>query len=179
MLGFLAARENALANPGERRHALLAHASLVLCGLIWGSSFPQVKATLAGLAPAQLLTLRFGMTILLLSPLAWLHRRTLDRSRFRAGAACGLWLGLHLAGRLGHGPQVGLPPRETALGGLLGHLQTVPAKRFQPSNVHFGLMPGLEVKAKKAVRKELYAERGRTHFAAWLQAMGLAPKEPL
>lgn len=94
-------------------------------------------------------------------------------------AACGLWLGLHLAGRLGHGPQVGLPPRETALGGLLGHLQTPPAKRFQPSNVHFGLMPGLEVKAKKAVRKELYAERGRTHFAAWLAATGLCSKEPL
>ncbi len=94
-------------------------------------------------------------------------------------AACGLWLGLHLAGRLGRGPQVGLPPRETALGGLLGHLQTVPVKRFQPSNVHFGLMPALEAKAKKAVRKELYAERGRVHFAAWLATLGLAPKEPL
>ena len=92
-------------------------------------------------------------------------------------AACGLWLGLHLAGNLGHGPQVGLPPRETALGGLLGHLQTPPVKRFQPSNVHFGLMPGLEVKAKKAVRKELYAERGRVHFAAWLAQTGLPPKE--
>lgn len=94
-------------------------------------------------------------------------------------AACGLWLGLHVAGKLGHGPQVGLPPRETALGGLLGHLQTPPVKRFQPSNVHFGLMPKLEAKAKKAVRKELYAERGRVHFAAWLQASGLGSKEPL
>ena len=92
-------------------------------------------------------------------------------------AACGLWLGLHLAGKLGSGRQVGLPPRETALGGLLGHLQTPPVKRFQPSNVHFGLMPALEAKAKKAVRKELYAERGRVHFTAWLAAMGLAPRE--
>ncbi len=76
-------------------------------------------------------------------------------------AATGLWLGLALAGR------IGLPPTETALGALLGHLRT-PAKHFQPSNVHFGLMPALNRKAPKKKRKELYAQRAREVWARWL-----------
>ena len=77
-------------------------------------------------------------------------------------AATGLWLGLHLAGKLG------LPPLETALGALLGHLRT-PAKHFQPSNVHFGLMPALGQKAPKKKRKELHAQRARQAWARWLR----------
>lgn len=77
-------------------------------------------------------------------------------------AATGLWLGLALAGRI-----TGLPPTETALGALLGHLRT-PAKHFQPSNVHFGLMPALNRKAPKKKRKELYAQRAREVWARWL-----------
>ena len=77
-------------------------------------------------------------------------------------AATGLWLGLHLAGKLG------LPPLETALGALLGHLRT-PARHFQPSNVHFGLMPALGQKAPKKKRKELHAQRARQAWARWLR----------
>jgi len=77
-------------------------------------------------------------------------------------AATGLWLGLHLAGKLD------LPPLETALGALLGHLCT-PAKHFQPSNVHFGLMPALGQKSPKKKRKELYAQRARQAWATWLR----------
>ena len=76
-------------------------------------------------------------------------------------AATGLWLGLFLAGK------VGLPPQETAMGALLSHLRT-PAKRFQPSNVHFGLMPALNRKAPKKKRKELYAQRAREVWAKWI-----------
>ena len=76
-------------------------------------------------------------------------------------AATGLWLGLHLAGRRG------LPPRETALGALLSHLRT-PAKHFQPSNVHFGLMPALNMKAPKKKRKALYAQRAREVWKRWI-----------
>lgn len=75
-------------------------------------------------------------------------------------AATGLWLGLFLAGK------AELPPQETALGALLGHLRT-PAKRFQPSNVHFGLMPALNKKAPKKKRKELYAQRAREAWKEW------------
>jgi methylenetetrahydrofolate--tRNA-(uracil-5-)-methyltransferase len=76
-------------------------------------------------------------------------------------AATGLWLGRFLAGK------AGLPPQETALGALLSHLRT-PAKRFQPSNVHFGLMPALNRKAPKKKRKELYAQRAREVWGRWM-----------
>jgi methylenetetrahydrofolate--tRNA-(uracil-5-)-methyltransferase len=82
-------------------------------------------------------------------------------------AACGLWLGLLLAARFA-GLQLPQPPVETALGALLRHLRT-PAKRFQPSNAQFGLMPELNSAAKKANRKALYAERADKAFAAWLE----------
>jgi methylenetetrahydrofolate--tRNA-(uracil-5-)-methyltransferase len=77
-------------------------------------------------------------------------------------AATGLWLGLFLA------EQRGLPPQETALGALLTHLRT-PAKHFQPSNVHFGLMPALNLKAPKKKRKELYAQRARKIWKMWIE----------
>ena len=76
-------------------------------------------------------------------------------------AATGLWLGLFLTG------QRELPPQETALGALLTHLRT-PAKHFQPSNVHFGLMPALNKKAPKKKRKELYAQRAREVWKRWI-----------
>ena len=81
-------------------------------------------------------------------------------------AACGLWLGLLLAARA-YGRELPPPPPTTALGALLGHLQT-PAKHFTPSNVHFGLMPALEGNVKKKSRKAAMAERGQRDFSAWL-----------
>lgn len=80
-------------------------------------------------------------------------------------AACGLWLGMLLAARA-LGRRLPPPPQETALGALLGHLRT-PARHFQPSNVHFGLMPELGARAHKKDRKALYAERAQAAFAAW------------
>ncbi|MBI9078406.1 MAG: methylenetetrahydrofolate--tRNA-(uracil(54)-C(5))-methyltransferase (FADH(2)-oxidizing) TrmFO [Pseudodesulfovibrio sp.] len=85
-------------------------------------------------------------------------------------AACGLWVGLSLAKRFSDEVIVE-PPVETALGALLGHLRTKPDKRFQPSNVNFGLMPGLNRKMKKKFRKEAYGIRAQEAFAAWLEKM--------
>ncbi len=79
-------------------------------------------------------------------------------------AACGLWLGMYL----GRGGDLELPPADTALGGLLGHLQSE-SKNFQPMNVNFGLLPPLKVKAKKWRRKELYAERAQLSWREWLE----------
>lgn len=86
-------------------------------------------------------------------------------------AACGLWLGLMLAWRA-KGDILPPPPLETALGALLDHLQR-PTKDFQPSNINFGLMPPLEGKIKKKERKQLYAARGNSAFAAWKTANSL------
>lgn len=82
-------------------------------------------------------------------------------------AACGLWVGRMLSAKL-KGGTLAPPPNTTALGGLLGHLRTTPVKRFQPSNVHFGLMPELGRRAGKKLRKELYGVRARDTFRAWL-----------
>jgi methylenetetrahydrofolate--tRNA-(uracil-5-)-methyltransferase len=87
-------------------------------------------------------------------------------------AACGLWLGLSLAARV-QGDSLPPPPPQTALGALLQHLQT-PTKHFQPSNIQFGLMPELHVKAKKVNRKALYAERAKDAFMIWLRESGAA-----
>jgi len=89
-------------------------------------------------------------------------------------AACGLWLGMVLAARA-RGATLPRPPRESALGALLGHLES-DAKHFQPSNVNFGLMPALEGRVKKKGRKEVYAERAREAFAAWGAALS-APSD--
>ena len=83
-------------------------------------------------------------------------------------AACGLWVGLLLAAKLNTGASLTPPPNITALGALLGHLRATPPKRFQPSNAHFGLMPELNRRAGKKIRKELYGQRAREAFAAWL-----------
>lgn len=80
-------------------------------------------------------------------------------------AACGLWLGMLLAAHY-QGRSLSTPPTETALGALLEHLR-VPVKKFQPSNVHFGLMPELPERAKKVDRKALFSQRARELFAAW------------
>ena len=89
-------------------------------------------------------------------------------------AASGLWLGLALAARA-HGRSLPPPPPETALGALLGHLQR-PEKRYQPSNVHFGLMPELDERARKKERKALYAARAEGAFTGWLAASGLGER---
>lgn len=87
-------------------------------------------------------------------------------------AACGLWLGHHLAS--GMTP----PPEETALGALLAHLRR-PVKKFQPSNVNYGLTPELTERAKKDSRKALYAARARKAWDLWAAAGEVEKDESL
>jgi methylenetetrahydrofolate--tRNA-(uracil-5-)-methyltransferase len=81
-------------------------------------------------------------------------------------AACGLWLGTQLGARLAQGREIAPPPQVTALGALLNHLRT-PAKKFQPSNVNFGLTPPLEERMRKANRKLAYPERAGKAWEEW------------
>ena len=81
-------------------------------------------------------------------------------------AAHGHWIARVLLAKI-TGNTLDLPPVTTALGALLGHLRTE-QKKFQPSNAHFGLMPEPGFRIAKKERKEWYAQRARTDFAAWL-----------
>lgn len=82
--------------------------------------------------------------------------------------ACGLWAGMRVYALLNGISLPPLPP-VTALGALMAHLQR-PAASFQPSNVHFGLMPEPTERIKKKERKPWYAERARAAFAQWLES---------
>jgi methylenetetrahydrofolate--tRNA-(uracil-5-)-methyltransferase len=50
----------------------------------------------------------------------------------------GLLAGINAARQIQNRPLV-TPPRETALGALIGHLTNTATKDFQPMNVNFGL----------------------------------------
>ncbi|WP_136161553.1 methylenetetrahydrofolate--tRNA-(uracil(54)-C(5))-methyltransferase (FADH(2)-oxidizing) TrmFO [Sphingomonas flavalba] len=77
-----------------------------------------------------------------------------------------------LAGRFAlaeaDGREAALPPRETALGALLGHITGgADAATYQPMNINFGLFPPLDERARKADRKGLIAARARAALSAW------------
>jgi methylenetetrahydrofolate--tRNA-(uracil-5-)-methyltransferase len=90
--------------------------------------------------------------------------------------AMGLLAGINTANQ-----RVGLemiqPPPETALGALIGHLQGVDKKTFQPMNVAFGLFPPLSGCIRKKDRGLLYSRRSLTAFTTWQQQ--LKPREEL
>ena len=91
-------------------------------------------------------------------------------------AACGLWIGLMLAGKQS-GQLFPLPPVTTALGSLLSHLRK-PSPRFQPSNVVFSMFPEMVTgRMGKRERHALLAQRALTDLNPWLTAIG-RPRDP-
>ena len=80
--------------------------------------------------------------------------------------AIGLLAGINGA-RLVSGKNPVVPPPETALGALVTHLTATAPKRFQPSNINFGLFPSLGKKIPKRFRGEKYAERALAALTLW------------
>ncbi len=76
-----------------------------------------------------------------------------------------------LAGRnaacLALGRPLTTPPPETAHGVLLHHLTNTEVKRFQPSNVNFGLFPPLNKKLPKKQRGQYRAELALAALQKW------------
>lgn len=83
-------------------------------------------------------------------------------------AAMGLLAGINAA-KIALGQEPVIPPKETALGSLIGHLTDSDPKRFQPSNVNFGLFPPWEKKIRKKFRGEERAKRSFAALEKWLQ----------
>ncbi len=83
-------------------------------------------------------------------------------------AAMGLLAGINAA-RIINDQQAISPPDATALGALIKHLTTSPAKRFQPSNVNFGLFPPFEKKVPKKLRGKIRAEKSLILLEKWIE----------
>lgn len=84
--------------------------------------------------------------------------------------AMGLMAALFTIGRLRSQP-CPPPPVTTAFGGLYHHVtaKRPPGQHFSPTNINFGLMPRLAVKARKRERKQLAAKRAYMDFSTWLE----------
>lgn len=66
-----------------------------------------------------------------------------------------------------------LPPRETAYGALLAHLQDETPREFAPMNINWGILPDPEpVPRDKAVKRAMKIEAAQVGLAGWLVSLG-------
>ncbi|MDF1578281.1 MAG: methylenetetrahydrofolate--tRNA-(uracil(54)-C(5))-methyltransferase (FADH(2)-oxidizing) TrmFO [Desulfobulbales bacterium] len=80
--------------------------------------------------------------------------------------AMGLLAGLNSA-RMTAGLELLVPPVDTALGALIRHLTDGEPKRFQPSNINFGLFPAVKLRMPKKQRGQYRAEQARRSLEEW------------
>ncbi|MFO7606155.1 MAG: methylenetetrahydrofolate--tRNA-(uracil(54)-C(5))-methyltransferase (FADH(2)-oxidizing) TrmFO [Desulfurivibrionaceae bacterium] len=80
--------------------------------------------------------------------------------------AMGLLAGLNAA-RMAAGLELLIPPADTALGALIRHLTDGEPKRFQPSNINFGLFPAVKLRMPKKQRGQYRAEQARKSLEEW------------
>jgi drug/metabolite transporter (DMT)-like permease len=81
-------------NGGSARHSLLAHVLLILISLIWGTTFPLVKAALRDVSPLLFNLLRMVLATAVLLAVHAGALRGLRRTDIRFGALAGIFLGL-------------------------------------------------------------------------------------
>lgn len=91
-------------------------------------------------------------------------------------AATGIVAGRNLAALLrGEQPEP-LPP-DTMLGALCWYVAWSDAKHFQPMNACFGILPPINMRAKKLVRHAAMVERGIHSLERWLKGSRPVPEE--
>lgn len=89
-------------------------------------------------------------------------------------AAMGILAGRFVLDRLA-GRESVLPPRATALGSLLGHLQDETEREFAPMNINWGLLPEpAETFRDKGLKRAAKLAFARSAFAEWLGAAAQA-----
>jgi methylenetetrahydrofolate--tRNA-(uracil-5-)-methyltransferase len=84
--------------------------------------------------------------------------------------ASGLAAGL-MAGLIAYGVTPEPPPSVTAIGALLKHTRDVPAKRYEPMNVNFGIMDPAPEGTSKKHKKAVLAHRALEAVQAWKSEM--------
>ena len=87
-------------------------------------------------------------------------------------AAMGILCGLQIARRI-QGSEVSTPPRASAIGSLVSHLQDTTEREFAPMNVNWGLFPEPEEFTRdKGVRRAVKLENAERAFQSWIEALG-------
>lgn len=81
-------------------------------------------------------------------------------------AAMGILAGINGA-KMALGRKLVTPPEDTALGSLINHLTQTDPKRFQPSNINFGLFPPWKKKVPKKLRGQKRAETALAALEKW------------
>ena len=82
--------------------------------------------------------------------------------------ATGMLAGIHAAA-LVSGETPVAPPRATALGSLVNYITQADAKKFQPANITFDLLPPLEKKVRdRQLRHRMQCELGLGELSRWL-----------
>jgi methylenetetrahydrofolate--tRNA-(uracil-5-)-methyltransferase len=86
--------------------------------------------------------------------------------------ATGLMAGMQAAA-LARGEELFAPPRASAFGSLTHYVTHADAKNFQPANITFDLLPGLEKKVRdRKERHRLQCELALREFDGWWGAAG-------
>ena len=90
--------------------------------------------------------------------------------------ATGMLAGIY-AVAVAEGVEPTLAPRETALGSLVHYITHTEAKRFQPANITFDLLPPLDEETRKKIRDKrerhrLQCESSLRALDSWLEKLG-------
>lgn len=84
-------------------------------------------------------------------------------------AAMGIYVGMNLA-RIAKGQDPSSPPRESAYGSLLSHLQDDTEREFAPMNINWGLLPDqADAPRKKDDKRAKKLAAARSAFKDWLE----------
>src|SRR6266568_3887067 len=85
--------------------------------------------------------------------------------------ATGMLAGIHAAA-IASGETPVAPPRATALGSLMHYINNADAKKFQPANITFDLLPPLETRIRdRQLRRRMQCESGLCGLEKWLQGL--------
>jgi methylenetetrahydrofolate--tRNA-(uracil-5-)-methyltransferase len=85
--------------------------------------------------------------------------------------ATGLMAGIH-ATVLAAGDEPIAPPRASAMGSLINYVAHADAKKFQPANITFDLLPALDVRVRdRQERHRKQCERALGDFEGWLEKL--------
>ncbi len=92
--------------------------------------------------------------------------------------ATGLMAGVHAAA-LAAGAEAVAPPRATAFGSLVHYICNASAKKFQPANITFDLLPPLDEETRRRVRDKrewhrMQCERALAEFEGWKAVVSAA-----